>query len=64
MNCDNYIVWVVNVGPLVVNHKEDRGDTRGFTANDHREENEAIRRWDLGESGGGRRTRGSRNPVG
>ena len=58
------IVWVVNVGPLGVNSKEDRGNTHKVTENYNGEESEAIRRWDMVDAGGGRRTRVSGNPVG
>ena len=59
----DYIVWVRNVGPFGVNGKEDRGDTYGVPANDHREESKEIRRWDMGDSGGGRHKRGRGDPV-
>ena len=60
----NSIVWVGNVVPFGVNGKYDRGDTHGVPANDHGEENETIRRWDMGDAGGRGHTRGSGNPVG
>ena len=52
------------MGSFVVNGKYDRGDTHKVPATDHREESEAIRRWDTGDARGGRRMRGSNNPVG
>ena len=58
------IVWVRHVGPFGVNGKEDRGDAHGVPENDHGEESEEIRRWDMGDAGGRRHTRGSGNPVG
>ena len=58
------IVWVRNVGPFVVNGKDDRRNIHGVPANDHREESEKIRRWDMGDSGSRRHTRGIGNPVG
>ena len=60
----NSIVWVGNMGLFVVNGKEDRGDSHIVLVNDHREESKVIRRWDMGDSGGRRHTRGSGNPVG
>ena len=57
-------VWVVNVGLFGVNSKEGRGDTHGVPDTDHREAIESIRRRDMGDAVGGRRTRGSGNPVG
>ena len=58
------IVWVGNVGPFGVNGKADRGDAHGFPANDQGEGSEAIRRWDMGYSGGIRNTRCRGKPVG
>ena len=58
------IVWVVNVGHLGVNVKEDRGDAHRVPVNDHGEGSEAIRRWGMVDAGGRRNRRGSRNPVG
>ena len=60
----NSIVWVRNMGPFGVNGKEDRGDSHGVTENDHREESKAIRRWYMGDAGGRRDMRSSKNPVG
>ena len=57
------IVWVVDVGPFGVNGKEGIGDTHGVPATDHGGASEAIRRRGMGDARGGRRTRGSRNPV-
>ena len=57
------IVWVINVGPLGVNGKEGRGGAHGVPETNHRESSEAVRRQDTGDSGGGRRTRGSRNAI-
>ena len=37
--------------------------THEFHATDNREVSEAIRRCDMGDARGGRRTRGRRNPV-
>ena len=59
----NSIVWVGDVGTFGGNGEEVRGDTHGVPATDHGEESEVIRRWDMGDSGGGRRTRFSGNPV-
>ena len=58
------IVWIRDVGLFVVNGEEGRGDTHGVPATDHGEASEEIRRRDMGDSRGGRRTRGSRKPVG
>ena len=58
------ILWVINVVPLGFNGKEDRGDTHRVPANDHGEESAAIRIYDVGDAGGGKRTRSSGNPVG
>ena len=60
----NSIVWVGDVGHFGANGEEVRGDTHGIPATDHGEESEAIGRWYIGDSGGGRSTRGSRNSVG
>ena len=60
----NYIVWVGDVGHLGVNGEEGRGGTHGVPATDNGEASEAIRRRYMGDAGGGRRTRGSGNPVG
>ena len=60
----NYIVWVENVGSLGVDGKEDRGDAHRVPANDYREESEEFMRWDMGDSGDRRHTRGSANSVG
>ena len=60
----NYIVWVGGVGTFGVNGEEVRRYTHGVPATDHEEESEVIRRQDMGDTGGGRRTRGSGNPVG
>ena len=60
----NSIVWVRNVGPFGVNGKEDRGDAHGVPENDHGEESEAIRRWDMGDSGVRSHMGGSGNPIG
>ena len=58
------IVWARNVGPLGVNGKEDRGNAHGVSANDHGEESETIRIWDMGEAGRRRHAGGIENPVG
>ena len=50
--------------PFGVDGKEDRGDAQIIPMNDHGEEREAIRRWDMGDAGGRRNMRGSGNPVG
>ena len=59
----NYIVWIGNVGPFGVNGKENRWDAHLVPVNNHGEDSEVIRRWDMGDAGGRRHTRGSRNPV-
>ena len=56
------IAWVGDVGPFEVNGKEVRGHTHGVPATDHKEEREATMIRNMGDSGGGRRTRGSREP--
>ena len=58
------IAWVGSVGPFGVNGKEYRGDARRVPANDHGEDSEVIRRWDMGDAGCKRHTGGSGNPVG
>ena len=58
------IVWVIDVGTFVVNGKDGRRDTHRVPVTDHGKASEAIRRRDMGDAGGGWRTRGSRNPVG
>ena len=60
----DFIVWVGDVGIFGVNDEEGRGDTHVFTATDHEEDREVIGRWDMEDTGGGRRKRGSGNPVG
>ena len=60
----NSSLWVGDVGTFGINGEEDRGDTHGVPETNHREESEVVRRWDMGDARGGRRTRGSRNPVG
>ena len=50
-------------GSFRINFKDGRGDTYGVPATDHGEASEAIRRQEMGDSGGGRSTRGSGNPV-
>ena len=60
---ENHIVWVGNVGPLGANGKDYREDTHIVPANYHRLACEAIRRSDMGDAGGGKRTRGIGNPV-
>ena len=57
------IVWDGNVGPFVVNGKEDIGDAHGVTENDHGEENKTIRRWDTEDAGCIRHTIVRGNPV-
>ena len=57
------IVWVGDVGHFGVNEKEGKGDTHRVPATDHGEESEAIRRWDMGDSGGRRHARGIGNSV-
>ena len=57
------IVWFRNMGRFGVNSKNDKGESHGVPENDHRKESKAIRRWDMGDSGGRRRTRISGNPV-
>ena len=52
------------MGPFSVNSKEGIGDTHGVPATNRREDSKAIMRWDMGDAGGGRRTRGSGNSVG
>ena len=59
----NSILWVVNVGPSRVYGKEDRGYAHGFPVNDHGEDSKAIRRWEMGDAGVRRHTRGSGNQV-
>ena len=44
--------------------KRVEGTHKEFPATDYREVREVIRIWDMGDDGGRRRTRGSRNPVG
>ena len=51
------------MGPLGVNGEEGRGNTHLVPATDHRGAIEAIRRREMGDAGGGRRTRGSGNSV-
>ena len=58
------IVWIRDVGLFVVNGEEGRGDTHGVPATDHWKVVKVIRRWGMGDTRGGRRTRGSRNQVG
>ena len=58
------IVWVGDMGSFGVNGEEGRGNTHGVPATDHREAIEVIRGQDMGEAMGGRRSRGSRKPVG
>ena len=60
----NSIVWVGDVVTFGVNDEEGRGHTHGVPGTDNREAREAIRRWDMGDAGGRRRTRGSGNAVG
>ena len=58
------IVWVGDVGSFGINGKEDRGEAHGVPTNDHGEENEAIRIWDMGDTGRIIHTRGRGNSVG
>ena len=58
------IIWVGDVGPFGVNGKEGRGDTNGVPETDYGDVRKAVRRQDMVDSGGGRRTRGSGNAVG
>ena len=59
----NSVVWFGDMGPFGVNGEDGRGDTHGVPATDHREASEVIRRQDMGDAGGGRRTKGSGKPV-
>ena len=52
------------MGSFGVNGEEGRGDTHIVPATDHGEESEAVRRRNMVDSGGGRCTGGSGNPVG
>ena len=52
------------MGPFGVNGEEGRGESHGFPVTDHGEVSEAIRRQDMGDVRGERRTRGIGNPVG
>ena len=58
------ILWVGYMGPFGVNGKEGREDTHRVPTTDHGEESEAIRRWDMGDAGDRRCTRGIGNSVG
>ena len=51
------------MGTFGVNGKEDRWNAHGVPENDHGEEREAIRRWDMGDAGGRRHTISSGNTV-
>ena len=51
------------MGPFRINGKEDRGNAHGVPENDHREEREAIRIWDMEDAGGRRHTISSGNTV-
>ena len=51
------------MGPFRVNGEEARGDTHRVPATDQGESIDAIRIRDMGDSGDGRRTRGSGNPF-
>ena len=44
--------------------KRVEGTHTEFLKKYHKEESKAIRRWDMGDAGGRRHTRGSGNPVG
>ena len=57
-------VWVRNIGPFGVNGKYDLVDAHGVLVNDHREDSEAIRRWDMVEAWNRRHMRGRVYPVG
>ena len=58
------IAWVGDVINFGGNGEEVRRDTNRVPATDHREESNAVKRKDMGDVGGGRRTRGSGNAVG
>ena len=60
----NSIVWVRDVGPFGSNGEKGRGDTHGVSATDHGDVSKAVLRRNMGDAGGGRRTRGSRNADG
>ena len=59
----NSIELVRDMGPFGVNGKAGRGDTHTVPATDHREARDSIREQYMGDTGGGRRTRGSGNTV-
>ena len=58
------IVWVKDVGTFGVHDEEGRGYTHRVPATDHGDAREAVRRWDMGDIRGRRRTRASGNTVG
>ena len=60
----NSTVWVRDMGPFEGNVEEGRRDTHGVPATDHGEASEVVKRRDMGDTGGGRRIKGSRNAVG
>ena len=51
------------MGPFRVNSKENIGDKHRVPDNDHREESEAFRKWDMIESRGRIHIRGGGNPI-
>ena len=51
------------MGPFGVNVKEDRGNVHGVLVNDHREDSEKVKRWDMVDARSRRHTRGIGNPV-
>ena len=61
---DDSIVWVVDVGHFGDNGEEGRGGTHRVPATGHGDASEAVRRHEMGDSRGGRCTRGSGNAVG
>ena len=56
-------VWVGDVGPFGDIGEEGGRDTHWVPSADHGEASEAVKRWDMGDAWGGRRTAGSGNSV-
>ena len=57
-------VWVEDVGPFGNIGEEGGRDTHWVPSADHGEASEAVKRRDMGDAWGGRRTAGSGNSVG
>ena len=61
---ENSTVWVGDVGPFGGNGEEGGGDTHLVPSEGHWESSEAVKRRDIWDARGGKRTGDSGNPFG